>query len=184
MLKSSYAQKKKQQGFTLVEVMVALLLVSIFIPSILLTQFTINRMAQSGINRNSAMLKSQMFRQYFIHKINASGRNVRIRDAGNTVTLELYNTLNKKWEDSSLSYLPKNQQIVYIPPGKGRKKSVLEHVHKSGTNPIFSIKDNAVKCNFFIGRRPPKKGTTTSLFSTPGVFVNLTATPRNIGDGG
>ena len=176
--------KRARRGFTLTEVMVTLALFSIFVPAILMMQSTITRLSQSGVNRNLAMSEARFLQQHFIRKINASSRNIRIQDDGDKVLLEMYSESSGSWEDGALCYLPERTQIVYFPPGATTSDSIANHVHRNGTRPVFSAEKDGVRCDLFIGKTPPEKKKVARWFVTPGVFVDLIATPRNAGKGG
>lgn len=130
------------------------------------------------------MSEVRILQQHFIHKVNASGRNIRILDDGDKVLLELYNESNREWVDGALCYLPESTQLVYYPPGAISPTSLADHVYRNGRRPVFSAEDGGVRCDLFIGKTPPDEEKEAVRFVTPGVFVDLIATPRNSGRGG
>ena len=174
--------KRAQRGFTLVELMVTVALFAIFVPAVLSMQSMIARLSWSGVNRNVAMMDVRSLQLNFIRKINASGRNIRIRDGGNKVVLELYNESEGKWGDGALYYLPDSKRMVYISPETVTPRIIADNVHPRGGNPIFSLEDGEVKCDLFIGKNPPEVVADPSRFVTPGIFVNIVAAPRNTGE--
>ncbi len=165
-------------------------LFSIFVPGILATSIYLTGLSTSGVNHNVAVAKARTFQQFFIRNINASSDNTRVQNDGNKVLLELYNKSLGTWETAALCYLPEEKKIVFFPPSpegpSSNLNSLVTHAHQNGKKPVFEAEQidgiNGVRCNLFIGKSPPdKKDKVAGLFVTPGVFLNLSATPRNKG---
>jgi len=177
-------QERKRAGFTLTEVMVTLVLFSFLVPGVLMMQNMITRVSHYGINRNVSMAAARYFQQYFVRKVNASGLNIRIQDSGEKVLLELYEESTGEWKDGAFCYLSRENKIVFFPAGSSSSIPVVDHVYPNESNPIFKTEEGMVKCNFYIGKTRPEMTKKATRFTTPGVFVELTASPRNVGKRG
>ena len=176
--------KQTRLGFTLTEVMVALAIFSIVVPSILTMQSMIARLAYAGINRNIAMADARILRQRFVRKVNNSGQMLQIQSSptGDKVKLEVQDAAGV-WTNAYLNYEATLNQINYVSPDD--KVHVLaKNVYRVGTNSVFSMEKSGLTCRLFIGKTPPEKQVMSSRFTTPGVYVRLFATPHNRGKEG
>jgi prepilin-type N-terminal cleavage/methylation domain-containing protein len=176
--------KQTRMGFTLTEVMVALFLFSIFVPSILMMQQLITRLAYAGINRNMAMADARILRQRFVRTVNNSGRNLQIQSSptGDKVKLEVQDA-SGVWTNAYLNYNAVLNQIDYVYPD-GTKRIFAENVYRVGTNSVFTMEKSGLVCRLFIGKTPPDQMVMSSRFIKPGVYVKLFATPHNRGKEG
>jgi len=174
--------KQNQEGFTLVEIMVALALFSILVPGILSIQSMITRLAYAGINRNIAMADARILRQQFVRKINNSGQMLEIKSSpkGDIVQLEIQDTSGVWHTNAYLNFDADANQIIYIPPS-GQTNVFARNVYRVGTNSVFSMEKFGLTCSLFIGKTPPDQQVMSSRFTTPGVYVKLFATPHNKG---
>jgi len=183
-MKMKQKEKQSQMGFTLTEVMVALFLFSIFVPSILTMQQLITRLAYAEVNRNMAMADARILRQRFVRTINNSGQKLQIQSSpkGDKVKLEVQDA-SGVWTNAYLNYNASLNQINYIAPD-GKKITLADNVYRVGTNSVFSMEKSGLTCRLFIGKTPPDKQVMSPRFVTPGVYVKLFASPHNRGKEG
>lgn len=189
MKKNTLSTRKGSQGFTLMEVLVALSISCLLIPGVLYTNFYLLSSTTNGANLNEAAAQARHFQQFFVQKINASGKNIRISDDGNIVVIELYDELSGQWDDGILAFNEDQHTIAYYTlDDHGDPEdvtTVANFVHRTETNkPVFSPvgSHGIVRCNLYVGRREPEnREKTAGYFIFPGVFIDLQAAARNTG---
>lgn len=166
--------------------MVSIGVFSLLLPGIIMAILSLGAKAKEGVNRNIATTDARYLQQFFVKTINASNRDICTAANGNSVTIHLYNKSTKAWEEAALCFLEESSSLVYIPPtADGVEADTVEiaaPVHKCGTNDVFSPEGAGVRCKLYAGKFSPENPRKTGgYFITPGVFIDLFATPRNTG---
>lgn len=162
--------KKSQHGFTLIEVMITVGLVSIFVPTILLMVLFLTRSINSGIEHNISLSKSRHFQQVFSRYINASQKKlILVGSSANGILFTQYDEAAKQWVPAALEYNETQANIVYSPDlatTNGQKILLTEAYPYTPHSSVFSVSNGSATCALLIGKRKR-------------VEMEVSATPRN-----
>jgi len=173
---------KSRQGFTLIEVLVTMSIFSILIPSVLAVSLHLARSATNGVEHTSTIAEARHLQQFFIRSINA-GKGFSILDDGNKVVLPLYNATSGAWENAILAFSETDRSLTYYPPAANGVAHVLStHAYRNNKRKIFSADGSGLRLDLYLGPQDPmSEEKINGTVRAPGVFVDLTATPRNTG---
>lgn len=182
------SKHKQKHGFTLTEVLVTLGIVSIVLPLTLATNLHLMAVAAGGATRNEAAANARKVQLEISRKINASGLPTRVAEEGNTLFLRHYNENTKTWADAALRFNEQENTLVYYSDPDGQSGNfhssniVATLVYRYKKRPFFEKtgENGEIRCNLFTAKQRfsyRKK----SLSDSSGIFLELTAAPRNKG---
>lgn len=168
-MKINTKQMNNKKGFTLVEVLVSLGVISLLVPGILMTIYFFNQQVVVGVEKNINITQYRYFEQFFTKQINGTQiSELAVNNGGYLLYFTKYDEAfpDDPWRGVSLQYNVKTKEMIYHTADGVKKVLLTDAVPLDGGVPFTLKRGGVVRCALLVGNKKRNQVELNVVVST------------------